>query len=267
MSDRDPLTGDVFALCSGGKDSVVTTHLVMRAVELYGYKRPVVVYLDTGTGVQAQREYVEELCDTFEWQMWVLRTHENYEDLVREHGFPGPSQHLKMYTALKERQLSKLATVSDDAHFYTGVRRSESRNRMGRVEERTEAERWTWHAPIHDWEEEEVWDYLRLHPEIPHNPDWHSGGRATDCLCGAYATPEELIGLEADHPDAARRIQQLEAAVQGKGEKSYWGWGGMNQEEQRAARAEDNPQQMTLCSSCGIPEPGEEQEYESETEP
>lgn len=245
---------DVFCLCSGGKDSVVATHLTMRAMTLHRRDKGIVVYLDTGTGLAAQREYVESVCDRYGWQLWTLRTHESYEELVMEHGFPGPGHHGKMYNRLKRRQLERLAARVGNPHFYTGVRAAESTNRMEnmeRVEEEPEG-KWTWHAPIYDWEDEAVWEYIEREG-IPENPQWRSGGRAADCFCGAYASREELLELRADHPLKARWIDELEARVDRDDKRGLWGWGGSDETALRAALAEADDAQMTLCSSCSLP--------------
>lgn len=249
------MSKDVFCLLSGGKDSVVATHVTMRAATLHMQKVPIVVYLDTGTGLEEQRDYVERVCDRFGWQLWTLRTHEDYEDLVREHGFPGPGQHGTMYNRLKRRQLERLAARVKDAHYYTGVRASESLNRMenmGRVQEEGEG-KWTWHAPIYGWEDKQVWEYIERH-DIPRNPQWSTGGRAADCFCGAYASREELIGLMADYPKKAEWIEGLEEELDRDDKKGLWGWGGSDETALRAAMAEKDEAQMTLCSTCSLPD-------------
>lgn len=248
---------DVFCLFSGGKDSVVATHLTMRAQMLHSRDAAIVVYLDTGTGLDAQREYVEEVCDKYGWQLWTLRTHESYEEQVAEHGFPGPGQHANMYKQLKRRQLERLAARVEDAHYFTGVRASESRNRMenmDRVSEEPEG-KWTWHAPLYDWDDAAVWEYIERY-DIPENPQWRTGGRAADCFCGAYASRDELIGLRADYPEKAEWIDQLERTVDRDDKRGLWGWGGSDETALRAALAENDENQMTLCSSCGIDLPG-----------
>jgi 3'-phosphoadenosine 5'-phosphosulfate sulfotransferase (PAPS reductase)/FAD synthetase len=212
-------------------------------------------YLDTGTGAEANRRYVERVADTFGAPLLTVRTPEDYCEKVRENGFPGPSQHGKMYTALKERQLGRLATLAEGRgnnsrlHFWTGVRRRESRNRMATVERVQEADRWTWVAPIHDWTRDEVVHYHRR-MGLPTNYLWSTLGRSADCFCGAFGSPEELIDAEAAGCNRlVDSLRDLETEVDHSDEKGRWGWGGMSAVEARSERVDDR--QMVLCSDCG----------------
>jgi len=220
-----------------------------------GRKIPIVVYLDTGTGLKHQREYVESVCDEYGWMLWTLRTHESYSELVHEYGFPGPSQHGKMYNRLKKRQLERLAARVQDAHYYTGIRGQESQYRMENMSEETVEGNgdWTWHSPLYDWSSEEAWEYIEKH-DIPKNSEWRNSGRAADCFCGAYANREELWELEADHPEKAEWIRQLEESVPFTDERGLWGWGDTDDTTLRGEMAKQDPDQMTLCTNCGIAE-------------
>jgi len=58
MSDGETDRGNHVALVSGGMDSAVAAHVSVR----WG-PADLLVYLDTGTGLDANREYVEEFAD------------------------------------------------------------------------------------------------------------------------------------------------------------------------------------------------------------
>jgi len=161
--DEDlPTSGNHIALCSGGLESTVAAHIAVR----WG-PCDMIALLDTGTMAEPNRRFVERVADTFGATLLTVRTPEGYGERVRRNGFPGPSQHQKMYTFLKERQLGRLATLAEGRgnssrlHFWTGVRRRESRNRMASVSRVQEADRWTWIAPIHDWTRADVVRYHR----------------------------------------------------------------------------------------------------------
>lgn len=240
-----------FALCSGGKDSIVATHKTMQ--EAAGDKKnAVVVYLDTTIGIEANRQYVEDLCDEYNWQLWTLRTQQTFEQMVEEYGFPGPSMHKMAYSYLKERQLSKLASVAEDPHFYTGIRINESDRRMRNYDEEDEMLGATWHKPIAHWTLDDVEAYIEDH-NIPENELWNQG-HFKDCGCGAYGSPSELIELEADYPEVYERIRKLEESVDRDDEYTTWGWGALSDEQLRGIRAENDDQQLTLCSMCGVKE-------------
>jgi len=243
------------ALFSGGQDSAVATHLSMR----YG-PCEVVMYLDTGTGTQRNREYVRRFCDRYGWHLVEWRTPENYEELVRQYGFPGPSTHAWFYRYLKERQLSKFATLGDELHFWTGVHKAESQNRMNNVEDQAEdgSGRWYWHAPCADWQPREFRTYLERF-NLPRNPLWRTLGRSGDCYCGAYANRMELIDLEALGEDRADELRRLEETITADAcgfdeqRREEWAW---HDDRKHVADAMDDDDQMLLCSDCGVSNDG-----------
>lgn len=227
MSEVEIPRGNHVALVSGGDESTVAAHAAVR----FG-PADLLVYLDTRTGAEENRRYVERLADHLEVQLWTLRTSEDYGEKVHEEGFPGPSRHGMFYNSLKERQIDRLATMcagrghKSDLHLWTGVRRRESMQRMGRVDPIEEAERWTWHAPICNWSIDDVRRYRRRF-RIPKNPLWDTLGRSGDCFCGCFGSPEELIDAEAAGCDRiVRKLRSLEASTDAEDEKGRWAWGG-----------------------------------------
>lgn len=245
------MTDTHIALCSGGTDSVAATHASM----VFGPAEQV-VYLDTGTGLQDNVDYVRDLCQQFGWPIRVIETPESYEELVADHGYPGPSRHFIMYQRLKERQLCTLAAETDgDLHLWTGIRRAESDRRMRHVEAETERGdgRWYWRAPLCDWPNGRPMEYIEQF-DLLKNPLWESIGRSGDCFCGCFGDRAELIDLAAagfeehanwldsiETPDGCPREQQR--------------WAGYNWEKHDWAA--DDELQTTLCSSCAVPDGGE----------
>lgn len=234
-------------LVSGGMDSTVAVAVADEQADL-----DLLAYLDTGTGLRENREYIEELADHLGLQFWSIRTKERYEEKVKEHGFPGPSRHGMMYTSLKERQIQKLATFTGDKTLvcWTGVRSDESERRMRNVEGVKEARRWWWVAPIHDWSKQDCREFLEEN-DLPRNPLWSTLGRSGDCFCGCFGTPEEKLDLRAAGCDYhAEWIEDLERDVETGDEREVWAWGALSETETRALRAEKDDSQMLLCSSC-----------------
>lgn len=236
-------------------DSAVAAHVSVR----WG-PCDILVYLDTGTGLDENREYVERYADELGVQLWTLRTHENYDERVLENGFPGPSRHGMYYNFLKERQIGKLATFSNgfgnpsELHFWTGVRSDESQRRMENVEPEGEGPRWTWHAPIHDWSKEDCREYLDTF-DLPRNELWDTLGRSGDCFCGCFGSPEEKLDLRAAgcgyHADWLENLE-MDVEIDGtEKEQEMWAWGALDEDEQKVARVERDDAQMTLCSTCG----------------
>jgi len=247
--------GNHVGLVSGGLDSTVAAHYAINngPVDL-------LVYLDTRTGLDETKDYLHKLADHLGVQLWTLRTHESYKEQVKETGFPGPAQHQTQYTALKERQISRLATLSSgrgnasDLHLWTGVRSDESERRMEHVEPESEGQRWIWHAPIHDWTKEECRKYVDKH-DLPENSLWDTLGRSGDCFCGCFGAPSELLDLEAVgcgyHADWIRGLQD-KVNLDAKHERQLWAWGAFDESEQKQARANQDEHQLTLCSDCMV---------------
>jgi len=247
---------DRFVMLSGGMDSVAMAHYVIeeKLPEDYGpwNKRPVVVYLQTGVGLSSQRLYVEMLADHYNWHLWTLRTPENFEEHSKEQGFYGDSQHTKIFNRLKGRQQDKLATVSGNPHFYFGTRRAESdkRRNIKRHNWREGIGAWT-HNPICDWSDGRVLEYLREN-EVPFNPNWDCS-IPTDCACGATASREELLELEAEGYEVfAQKLRDLEDEVEGNGKRNRWAWSSFSESELRAKDALEDDDQSDLCNlMCG----------------
>jgi len=236
------------ALVSGGMDSTTAASVAVEVAP----KIDILAYLDTGTGLDSNHEYIETLADELGLQLWTLRTHNQYEKKVRENGFPGASRHSIMYRSLKERQLGKLATMTGDSQLvlWTGVRSQESERRMNHVERLQEADRWTWVAPIHDWSKEDCREYVDDR-ELPRNELWTKLGRSGDCFCGCFASREELLDLEASGNEShADWIRSLESEiVDDFGKQGRWAHSSMDVSDHGVADVEDG-RQMTLCSNC-----------------
>jgi 3'-phosphoadenosine 5'-phosphosulfate sulfotransferase (PAPS reductase)/FAD synthetase len=253
MTNQDNSNAINVSLVSGGKDSTVAAAVANDRVEL-----DILAYLDTGTGLQENREYIHSLADHLGLQVWTLRTKHEYGERVKEHGFPGPSRHSIMYRSLKERQLEKLATIcngrgnSSNLHLYSGVRSAESERRMQNVSPESEHSRWTWHAPIHDWSEQDCREYVSAN-DLPRSDLWESLGRSGDCFCGCFGSPSELLDLRAaDCGYHAEWLEELERETSVTDETCRWAWGALSEPERRAARVEQDDEQMLLCSDCGL---------------
>src|SRR4029079_4773965 len=78
----------VYALFSGGHDSLTATHIAARHPKLTG-----VIHINTGFGVPQTREFVRETAAREGWNFKEYKAKEDcgqdYKALVREFGFPG----------------------------------------------------------------------------------------------------------------------------------------------------------------------------------
>lgn len=248
---------DRYLMCSGGMDSTAMTHYMIEEVwgdEDWGAwnKRPVVVFLETTIGLSSQRLYTQLLGREYGWQVVTWQTHQEYEDHTEDEGFYGPSKeaHGRIFNVLKGRQLGKMATVSGNPHIYFGSRVEEKGEHVERKTWREDLGAYT-HNPIYDWSDEDVAEYLR-EKEVPFNPNW-DGSHPTDCACGATASREELIELEAEGYEVfAQKLRDLEERVETGDRREEWAWGSFEPDEQRWKDAKNNPEQTQLSDLvCG----------------
>jgi 3'-phosphoadenosine 5'-phosphosulfate sulfotransferase (PAPS reductase)/FAD synthetase len=172
-----------------------------------------------------------------------------YEEIVAENGAPGPSQHGLMYIRLKERGIQALAAEVDaDLHCWTGIRRWESDKRMAVAEpEGAHADgRWYWHAPLVDWHDETVEDYIEQFGLEPAEVV-REIGRSADCWCGSFGDRAELVDLAAaGYEDHADWLANLETPDDCPREQQRWA--GYNWD--KSDWADEDDLQMTLCASC-----------------
>ncbi len=240
IEEYDPIK--VYTLVSGGNDSTVVAHLAATL----GPRLDGIVHINTGIGVKETREYVREFARWLRVPLIEKRGPRDYEDLVMQYGFPGPAAHRYMYVWLKERALRQVRREAQDGQrrrvlFITGVRSSESQRRMGHVEPVQREGNTVWVAPIRDFTFKDIWAYRGEHG-LPPNEVVEILHMSGECLCGAFAKPNELEWLSIFYPEVADRIRRLERRAHEAGIKScHWG-----PQSSKAIRESPGP----LCSGC-----------------
>lgn len=233
---------------SGGRDSLAVTHWIMTNVP--GAE---VFHCNTGIGIEATRQYVRDTCKAMGWPLHEIRAKEDcgqdYDEIVRKHGFPGPDGHSMMYARLKERAIRELVRRAQSKRgervlIATGIRHDESVRRMryvGREVNRVGSQVWV--NPIY-WMSAEQRDAYNREHGLPINPVSATLGMSGECLCGAFAHRGEKAMVRIVCPQTAARIDALEQEVLAKG--FTWGWEG------KPPRGGYNPAQtwMPLCVGC-----------------
>ena len=248
IEEHDPIK--VYALVSGGNDSTVVSHLAANL----GPRLDGLVHINTGIGVEQTREYTRKFSQWLNMPLIEKCGPRTYEDLVMEYGFPGPAAHRYMYSWLKERPLREVRREAQAGQqrrvmFITGVRRSESRRRMGHVAAVQRDGNTVWVAPIREFTHRDIWDYRDKY-KLPRNEVVEILHMSGECLCGAFSKPNELEWLSVFYPEVADRIKRLERRAHGAGIKSsHWG-----PQSSKEIRESPGP----LCSGCA---------YASDSEP
>ena len=232
----------VFALFSGGHDSLCATHVAMQHPAV-----TTAVHINTGIGIEKTRQFVRNTCKNFDWKLNEYHPPKTYSELVQTYGFPGPSMHTLMYNRLKERCINQVLrehkTYRREAiGFITGVRSQESTRRMGYVEPIQKDGSRIWIACIHDWDGKDKNAYMEKH-NLPRNEVVDLLHMSGECLCGAFAKPGEREEIKLWFPAVYKEIEELEEAVATTGKPCRWG-----------VRPTENSYQITmnlpLCTSC-----------------
>lgn len=242
---------DWFWSMSGGIDSTAAFLVTKDIAENYS-KRPIMVYFDTTVGLPANRIYLEELADRYGVQLWSIRTEENFDQWVSDHGAPGPGAHGQVRNRLKNRQRTKLNTLADHPIHIIGLRAQESDNRAQLSKTRSKPRSHDVY-PVHRLSKRECVRIILDH-DCPIHPGW-LWNHFTDCGCLAHGDPSELDAIANKFPWFAQRMREIEEAYDGDGDgdeslKNTLGWGGLSPNEQDAV--EHGHQQASICGqSCG----------------
>lgn len=255
----------IFGLFSGGDDSLTVTHFA--ALEL-GALLDGVVHINTGIGIPETRAFVDTACERFGWKLLEYKAVDSgqvYEDIVMQNGFPGPSQHMKMFIRLKQRALQALSRdfTGGNTLLISGVRQQESAKRMKlkhAVQKEKESRR-VWCAPFFYWSNDQVSEY-RAMLDLPKNPAKEYLCMSGECLCGAFASKGELTQIETFFPETGRYLRDLESRVRAAG--FPWGWDeeppawwcrmqlAKKYGQADAFEAERDDEIQMLCSSCAF---------------
>jgi hypothetical protein len=237
-----------YCLFSGGNDSTVVAHRCKDDYEA-------LVHIDTSTAVPGVRDFCEEFAAWIGKPLSILTTSSFvYRDIVFAlDGFPGPAQHHRCYSRLKERQVEALVRdtkigYSRDSRvlLITGLRRAESARRSQRKEiTRNGAQLWC--NPLIDWTARDMWDYREMHmKDAPMSDVAALLHRSGECNCGAYAAPGEREELQALYPEwFDSTIGALEREASAAGLASCV-WGGRPNRD--AVVSEDE----FMCSDCQL---------------
>jgi 3'-phosphoadenosine 5'-phosphosulfate sulfotransferase (PAPS reductase)/FAD synthetase len=237
-----------FALLSGGTHSLVATHY---AVEEDSVDE--VIHIRTKIGVKECEEFVRDTCASqkFRWKLRVVEPPEmQFEDLVMKYGFPGPGMHYLYYRMLKERAIRVLVRESkhrmrDEIALISGVHQQESARRMGFVAPLVKVGAQIWLAPLFNYNAIDFADYNRKY-SLPVSPVKAKLGFSGECLCGAFAQPNEIAKLEKFYPETAARIHDLEGKAKAAGKHCVWG----TRPPKKKKLDQYEIPFMPMCSSC-----------------
>ena len=208
------------ALVSGGKDSLSCAAWLADRGQLERC-----VSLDTGIAVPGWLEFIQAVCATRGWPLEVYKTPVSYDALVEKYGFPGPGRHWVMVAALKGRGVRQFKKKHPGAMLASGARKQESARRLRTVGEWNKMEGVTVWNPLWEWSDEKTWEFFYA-KGLSRAPAYSTLAISGDCLCGAYARPDEFALLQVAYPAVYSRLCDLGAKIQERHpDRCRWGWG------------------------------------------
>ncbi len=221
IAQADPVA--VVGLFSGGNDSTTLVYAFRdRLTHL--------AHVNTGIGIEETRQFVRDQAEAV--GLPLIEKHpppgDTYDELVLRFGFPGPAGHAVMYRRLKERALRSVRRdfITDGRKqrvvFVAGMRVFESSRRMGNTEETHRDGSVVWVSPLAWWTNEHMAEYRRRH-DVPRNEVSDNLHMSGECLCGAFAAPDELEQIRFFYPAAAARIEALQDRAREAGVHCVWG--------------------------------------------
>lgn len=219
---REHQPSHIFAMYSGGHDSLVSTHVAKSMCKVSA-----AVHINTTIGIEETRVHVRSSAPMLGLKLLELFPPTSYRELCLEHGMPGPGAHIYCYTMLKERCIRQLVRdhkeqYSDRIMLVTGVRRHESRRRMGNVVDIQRVGAQLWVAPCIEFTSDDKEAYIALHG-LPRNPVVDAIGMSGECMCGSFAEKGEFDIVSDAFPKTRAEIEAIKAACLSRGVHAQWG--------------------------------------------
>lgn len=263
---------EVYGLCSGGKDSmsavsIFAEHSKIKAVLLVD----TTIVLQNGShkpSYEASESFAKKLgvpficirpLDSLKVGFEYVNSKEEYgtgktfENYCKKYGFPHAGQHNSVFRYLKKKAMVAFVRSrtkpKERIGFVSGVRCQESKRRLENsqmigVDEDTP--RIIWIAPIFNWTTNECFDHIKEN-NYERSKGYDVIGLNGDCLCGAYASKEEIYILKKEFPDTFEKLKYIEsvAYTKHKGRKN-WGNGASTKDVLEQKKLSEK----YTCSEC-----------------
>jgi len=205
----------VFALFSGGKDSLCALVYTKEVIERYGVEcKLTAVFINTGISVPGIENYVRTVCQQLGVELVVLRPEKSFEEFVKEHGLPSPRRRW-CCEYLKMRPLwLYIMRVEGEKILIDGVRSEESNRRA------SQRAIITWFdklyrfpcptvSPIFYWSSEDVESFIESRG-LHINPAYSILNSSGECVCGAFATKALFLKIKERYPELFQRLVNIE---------------------------------------------------------
>lgn len=176
----------IFVSFSGGKDSTVTSHLVMTAMNTEAILH---VYGDTTLEYPTTADYLKEFRSTYK-KVPVLVAKNNDQDFNDLCKVVGPPSRVMRWcctvfkTGAITKKLEQIFHGKSRILSFQGIRRAEStsRSKYDRDSQNSKITKQVAASPIIDWLDFDVWLYI-LANEVPFNDAYKQGFARVGCWC------------------------------------------------------------------------------------
>lgn len=229
----------VVSLLSGGKDSFACAKRLEQENRLLACAA-----IHTGIATPDWQDSVTALCKSQNWPLHIIKTTDSYDRIVLKYGFPGPAQHGMFMNYLKGRAIRVFKKLFPGTMLASGVRAAESNRRALSTKPLSTFEGVQIIAPIYDWTTEQTWEFARSF-EYKRPRAYSTLQISGDCLCGAFARPDEREAIAYWYPEINARFNALESQLDQTKESSKWGWGC-----NRKPRARKSKGEQAACYEC-----------------
>lgn len=236
---------DCYGLLSGGKDSMTACDVLAENGKLLGC-----VALKTGISTPDWEDFVRQTCANKGWPLEIYETPVKYDEYIEKHGFPGPGRHGWIMNRLKGRGIQQFKKMHKGCALASGVRRNESKRRVGNTQPFGVWEGVPIFCPIYDWTDDEVWAYFN-YKGFERAPAYSTLQISGDCLCGAFARKDELEAIRFHYPELGQRLDSLGDRIKDRHPtKCKWGWGADLINLPGAGYVKTSKQRL-ICVECG----------------
>ena len=192
---NDIFSGKLPLAFSGGKDSLVILHMALDI-----NPNIPVIYSNTTVEFPETLQYVKQLKEEWAINLHVTNNDRSFFQMTKERGWAGHEDRwcCKPY---KEEPAFQFMTQSGFEAEITGTTRTESiyRRSLSPIKLPSKDPKIIRVNPIYDWNEWEVWRYIREN-NIHYNPLYDMGYRRIGCWCCPLNGPSHYKRLKKTHP-------------------------------------------------------------------
>jgi phosphoadenosine phosphosulfate reductase len=188
-------SGNLPVAFSGGKDSLVVLHIALEVDP-----DVIVIYNNTTVEFPETLLYVKELQKEWAFNLHITKSDTPFFQAVKEKGW-ATHENRWCCKPYKDDPAFSFLTVQGFKAELTGTTRTESiyRRSLSPIKIPKREPHIIRVNPIYDWNEWEVWRYIREN-SLPYNPLYDMGYRRIGCWCCPINGPTHYKRLRKTHP-------------------------------------------------------------------